>query len=264
MLFLSKGKFCFLSVWMMACSDASFTVPDGSALPAQLTCTERFGEGARSTCLKPTHSPEYYVTLSKQYYDTLDRTRVMPRPPQYASQVIRWEWSPWFKLTALGRDQLVAFNEFLADAVDVTMQHPIECKAFAVQPFSRCHMLFEHQQLLCPTYAEFTFNDDGEITFVEGWSDLPGLRPSTNASDRWAESPEAHRLSTKVAGLGNAKGNVDFTAEWMLAAAENDAEVADLVTRAKDFWSAYSREFVTGADSFWSKACVPVSSTTVR
>ena len=45
-------------------------------------------------------------------------------------------------------------------------------------------------------------------------------------------------------GLGNATGRIDLEAEWMTAAAEEDAVLADFVRRARDPWSTWIEEGV--------------------
>ncbi len=77
------------------------------------------------------------------------------------------------------------------------------------------------------------------------------------ATDRWAERPEAHRLSTKVPGLGNSTGRIDLRASWMNEAAEKDPEVKRFVSQAKAFypsvvWNLYKSG---GIDAAFAREC---------
>ena len=101
-----------------------------------------------------------------------------------------------------------------------------DCRFFDVQPFARCYVTFEYEEGACPIYEEFTFNDQGETTFIEAWSDLPGLNATADPDDRWAEGSAVHRLSTRIPGLGNATGRIDLDSPAMAAAAAADPEVA--------------------------------------
>ena len=101
-----------------------------------------------------------------------------------------------------------------------------DCRGFDTQPFARCYVEFEYEEGPCPIYEEFAFNDAGEMTFIEAWSNLPDLLPNA-ADDPWAEDPDFPRLATRVPGLGNETGTLDLESEWMQAAAAADPDVAD-------------------------------------
>jgi hypothetical protein len=119
-----------------------------------------------------------------------------------------------------------------------------DCRAFSQQPFARCRVSFEYSGGLCPIYEEFTFNDAGEITFIEAWSTQPGYLPMDDPeSDPWGEGPDVRRLSTRVPGLGTATGFVDATSPAMQEVAANDEDVADLARRMESFWPSWLREF---------------------
>ena len=83
---------------------------------------------------------------------------------------------------------------------------------------------------------------------------LAGLAPRLG-TDRWAESPSIHRLSTKVPGLGNATGLIDLDADWMKAAAAKDPEVADFVVRGKDFWTYWLDEYAAHGKNLFQTGC---------
>ena len=97
--------------------------------------------------------------------------------------------------------------------------------------------------------------DQGEVTFIEAWSDQPGLRPTTDGADPFAEGPGVHRLSTRIPGLGNPTGRIDLDADWMKEAAEGDPEVADFVARGKDFWSLWLEEYAAAGRTLFMRGC---------
>jgi len=203
---------------------------------------------APSTALWPHQAPDWYVAQGLKYFDTLDATADPESIPAYTELVARWEWPPWLKLTAYGRDQIIDMDHLLVQLTPSTV--PVrDCRAFPVQPFARCRVSFDYGGKPCPIYEEFTFNDQGEMTFIEAWSDLPGLLPTADPADAWAEGPGVERLSTRLPGLGNATGRIDLDAPWMAQAAAADPLIADFVARAKDFWPTWNAEMkAAGAD----------------
>ena len=130
-----------------------------------------------------------------------------------------------------------------------------DCRFFPVQPFARCVVSFEYAHGSCPIYEEFTFNDQGQMTFIEAWSDLPAFLPGDAVSDRWAEDPGFHRLSTKVPGLGNASGLIDLEASWMNRAATADTEVADFVRRANDWYTTWNEALAEQGPDYFARGC---------
>ena len=212
------------------------------------------GEDALSTCLSPTMSDDYYIDQGLRYFDTLDATADPEHDPTYADLVARWEWPPWLKLTGYGRELTEAVDEVVLIGIPGTTVPERDCRAFDVQPFARCRVNFDYEGSPCPIFEEFTFNDAGEVTFIEAWSDLPGLGPTDDAEDLWAEG-EAHRLSTKIPGLGNSTGGIDPTGEAMTSASEADADVADFVPRTQDFWGAWNEEYRAAGDDLFERGC---------
>ena len=209
---------------------------------------------ARSTALRPRRDAAYYVAQANLYFDTLD-TRADPAlVPNYSDLVARWEWPPWYLLTGYLRAGIIGQTR-LALSVEPSTVPVRDCRAFTVQPFARCHVTFTYAGGACPIFEEFTFNDQGETTFIEAWSDLPGLRPTEDAADRWAEAPTVHRLSTKVPGLGNATGRIDPTADWMSAAARADPEIADFVMRTQHFLTAWAQAYHDAGPQAFAHGC---------
>ena len=82
-------------------------------------------------------------------------------------------------------------------------------------------------------YEEFTFNDAGEITFIEAWTDEASLLPMDPATDPWAEGPDVKRLSTKVPGLGTQDGFVQSSDPNFKLLASRDEDLKDLRRRMR-------------------------------
>ena len=198
------------------------------------------GEGALSRNLRPRFSPSYYAAESDKYFDTLE-SRSDPRSrPEYAPRVIRWVWHPWLLLTGYKKSMmrldwlLTLYPTQVIDRV---------CEGFSVQPFGRCHVTFVYRGKIdqpVHIYEEFTFNDEGQMTFIEAWTDVW-------SRDEWGESPLFHRLSTRVPGLGRSDGRVDPGSQEFLAAAAADPELYDLLRRLRHpvyFWLKELRRFL--------------------
>ncbi len=217
----------------------------------------RCGQDALSTCLAPQQAPTYYVEQGLKYFDTLDSSADRTSHPEYGELVARWEWPPWLKLTGYGEALTVAVDEAVLTLYPTTLVPVRDCRAFAVQPFARCRVSFDYDGRACPIYEEFTFNDQGQVTFIEAWTDAPGLLPMDPTLDPWAEGDDVHRLSTKVPGLGNATGTIDPEGEAMTRAALADAELADFAERAQDFWIAWFDELeaVGGGENAIAHGC---------
>ena len=213
------------------------------------------GDAALSTCLSPTMSEAYYIEHSNGYFDTMDYNQDMDVIPPYSERVVRWEWPPWLRLTGYTRAEIIASDALLRLYPSTIPER--ECRAFDEQPFGRCYVTFyydEHGGLGCPIYEEFTFNDAGEITWIEAWSDLPGMRPSPD-SDPWAEGSDVTRLSTRIPGLGNEAGRIDPESEAMIEAGRSDADVEDFRQRALDWKSAWLEEIDAAGDDMWERGC---------
>ena len=212
-------------------------------------CPADSGDSATSGSLTPTLDPVYYVDQSLKYFDTLDSYADPNSVPAYSELVARWEWPPWLKLTGLGAEQMELIDRLLR--LYPTSVPIRDCRFFDTQPFGRCHVVFYYQgDRPCPIYEEFTFNKQGEMTFIEAWSDLPGMLPTSDPADVWAEGEGVHRLSTKVPGLGNEAGLIDLDGDCMAQAADRDEDIADFLTRAQNPVLWWVREFLANPDSF--------------
>jgi len=208
---------------------------------------------APATCLTPKQAPEHYVQQSLLYFDTLDVSAPKAKPA-YAELAARWEWPPWLKLTGYGAQMLLDTAELVTKS-DPSTVPTRECRAFGVQPFGRCHVVMAYAGGPCAIYEEFTFNDQGEITFIEAWTDAPGRLPMDGATDRWAEGPGVRRLSTRVPGLGSSTGRIDPDGAAMKAAATADPDVADFAERARDFWGAWFAEVKANGKDIYARGC---------
>ncbi len=215
-------------------------------------------DGALAGCLTPKQLPAYYADQGNKYFDALDRSAPAASVPTYADLVARWEWPPWLKLTGFAREQMVATDKIVKSQAPAVVSHR-DCRAFAVQPFARCRVSFDYDNQgggkPCPIYEEFTFNDLGEITFIEAWSDAAAWLPTADKADAWAEGSGVHRMSSKIPGLGTATGRIDLESAAMTAAASADPEIADFVTRAKDFWTYWMAENDKAGTGYFALGC---------
>lgn len=187
-------------------------------------------DSAFSTRLAPQFSADYYIDQGVKYFLTMESSVPNHVQPNYSDLVIRWEWPPWLKLTGFKRRNLI--NTDILLKLYPTKYDTIDCQFFEAQPFCRCHVIFNYSGTRIPIYEEFTFNNQGEMTFIEAWSDYPSLLPMA-PNDYWAEAEDVNRLSTRVPGLGNDEGRIDRKADWMLRAAAKDADLADMLHRLK-------------------------------
>lgn len=241
----SLFKITFFTAFLLLVSNMVFAMsavpatPYIDPSPAALNCGT---EAAKAACLTPKQSAQYYIEQSIKYFRTMESSVSVFVQPNYSSDVVRWEWAPWLLLTGYGETNLIWTDILLK--LYPTAYSSIDCRAFDTQPFGRCHVVFDYGGHPCPIYEEFTFNDQGEMTFIEAWSDYPSLLPM-DVSDHWAQEADVKRLATKVPGLGNPKGYFDPYAGFMKAAGNADANVKNLLERAKRPYSSYVLEFVT-------------------
>lgn len=195
-------------------------------------CTEK---GALARVLKPTFPPEYYIDQGVKYFRSMETGVPVRVHPNYAPLVVRWEWEPWLLLTGYKKKMMKVTDVMLK--LNPTAYYLLDCRFFEEQPFCRCHVVFNYSGETCPIYEEFTFNDAGEITFIEAWSDFESLLPMDPGEDGlWDESDywamhQTDRLATKVPGLGSADGKIALNTACMEQAALEDKDIAELVKR---------------------------------
>jgi hypothetical protein len=224
-----------------------------AAPPSGSVCMNGGTDGATARCLKTTQTSSYYASQSNLYFNALDSSANPKDIPSYSTLVARWEWPPWLKLTAFGDTMIVQIDQVLTEQAPSTVPTR-DCRGFSVQPFGRCHVSFAFSGGPCPIYEEFTFNDQGQMTFIEAWSDTPALSP-TSASDHWAEAADFHRLATKVPGLGNATGLINLQSSWMTKAAAQDPEIKDFVMRAENFWPTWTAQLQSAGSNLYPTGC---------
>ncbi|MFN8283459.1 MAG: hypothetical protein U0U67_09615 [Chitinophagales bacterium] len=230
-----KNYIIFLSgLFLFGCSKEI-----NHAVSTELYCNT---DSAKATCLSPVQTPDYYIEQGIKYFRTMETAVPDSVQPNYSDLVVRWEWPPWLLLTGYKRDFLIASDILLK--LNPTSYDTLDCRFFNKQPFCRCHVVFNYSGEPCPIYEEFTFNDQGEITFIEAWSDFPSLIPM-DKEDYWAEADNVKRLSTKVPGLGNATGKINPAASWMKEPAKTDKDLADLLRRIKDPVNTYIQQLIT-------------------
>jgi hypothetical protein len=217
--------------------------------------------GALSTCLTPKFDSAYYVEQGIKYFLTMQSDIPNDVIPNYAPLVVRWEWPPWLLLTGYGKEFLIASDILLK--LYPTRYYKLDCRYFEEQPFCRCHVIFDYSGDSCPIYEEFTFNDQGEITFIEAWSDFESTLPlnmnsgsdsTWSEAEYWATQEDVKRLSTKVPGLGNTTGRIDIKSSWMEDAAAIDEDVSDLVRRIKDPVRTYLQQLAAHREEL-DKGC---------
>lgn len=186
------------------------------------------GDLARS--LSPKFSLSYYADQSNKYFDTLDTYADRSSKPKYSSHVIRWEWYPWLYLTGFRRFSMKLDRLLILYPTKVINR---DCRGFKVQPFGRCRVTFHYEKPdeYIDIYEEFTFNDQGEVTFIEAWSDLPGYMPMDPDIDFWAEGESVKRLSTKVPGLGSENGRLHRKS--LRKSAKKDKDLKNLLKRLR-------------------------------
>lgn len=233
-----------LSIALVGCTPAAEPQPNPCA-----------GPGALSTCSAPLHDPGLYVDQGLRYFDTLDGSADPESEPDYGEFVARWEWPPWLYLTGYGRDFTLAVDELVLAAMPGTTVPTRDCRFFEAQPFARCRVSFDYEGQPCPIYEEFTFNEGGQVTFVEAWSDQPTMLPMDAGEDPWAEGEAVDRLSWRVPGLGTPDGTVDPTGPEMLAAAAENPLVADFADRTQDFWGRWSEAYEAAGDDLFARGC---------
>ncbi len=214
-------------------------------------------EGALSTCTPRSMTDAHYIELSSMYFDTMDTEADRSITPDYGTTVARWEWPPWLKLTGFGAENIEKADTLLRMYPSTIPER--DCRAFDENPFGRCKVVFyyeAHEGRGCPIYEEFTFNEAGQITFIEAWSEQPGMMPMDAAEDPWAEGEGVTRLSTRVPGLGTTSGRIDLDSKAMADAEASDEDVADLAYRARDWSTTWFAELeASDGDTMWEVGC---------
>ena len=245
---MKKSVFIIFSILIIfIISKCSNKEQQNSIATIQQNCNT---DGALSTCLTPKFDSAYYIEQGVKYFLTMQSDIPNDVQPNYSPLVIRWEWPPWLLLTGYKKDFLIKSDILLK--LNPTQYYKMDCQYFEEQPFCRCHVIFDYSGDSCPIYEEFTFNNQGEITFIEAWSDFENLLPMDAGTDSiwdeneyWAKQNNVNRLSTKVPGLGNTTGKINVNSSWMANAVRIDTSVAELVRRLKNPITTYFQQLAT-------------------
>lgn len=125
-------------------------------------------------------TPQYYLEQAYAYFDTIDFFVFKGGAPHYAKDVIRWEWHPWLLLTGYGARSMQLDVLQKLYPTRITNRN---CTVSEVAPQVRCSVSFAYLGHTNTTdiYEEFTFNELGEITFIEAWSETPEVRAQRDA-----------------------------------------------------------------------------------
>ena len=198
-----------------------------------------------SITLIPQFSKSYYIEQTDVYFDSLD-TNKKKGHPKYSPTIARWEWPPWLILTAFKLENIHIIDTAIRESgpcICVNRNHNF----FQQNPFIRTVVTFyygkndiEKKKNSIQIYEEFTFNDYGEITFIEAWYDQPylDLLPQLDTQGWPIVQSDVKRLSTQIPGLGSPGGQIDLNSDEMIACANKNQIVADFCLRAKNFDTA--------------------------
>jgi hypothetical protein len=220
-------------------------------------------DGALATCLTPKFDSAYYIEQGVKYFLTMQSDIPINIIPNYADFVIRYEWPPWLLLTGYGKKFMIDSDILLK--LNPTKYDTIDCKFFKDQPFCRCHVIFDYSGEKCPIYEEFVFNDQGQITFIEAWSDFESTLPKNmnagtdgvwSEDEYWAKQKDVRRISTLIPGLGNRTGKINTASSYFLNAVSADSTIADLATRLKNPIITYVQYLSTHLEEL-SHGCEP-------
>ena len=197
--------------------------------------------------LSPQFEQQYYINQALKYFDTLDSYVDRKSKPNYSKKVIRWEWYPWLKLTGY-KKLFMKLDWFLTLYPTEVINR--DCRFFDEQPFARCRVTFIYRgkdEKPIDIYEEFTFNDLGEVTFIEAWSDIHGMLPMNPEIDYWAEGENINRLSTKIPGLGTKNGLIQRKSKEFIEQSKYDSDLMDLRKRLRNpvyFWLKEALRFL--------------------
>lgn len=187
---------------------------------------------------------EYYISQTNMYFDTLDTSSDVKEYPTYSIKVIRWEWPPWLVLTGFGN------VKYIDEALRFTFASECKCinrriEFFKTNPYTRCTVTFYYDGNNIPIdiYEEFTFNSDGEITFIEAWWNKINYQGQLSGVDSIGLPIVSTRMSSLIPGINN-KDGVDLNSKEMQDACDKSALVYDFKKRAQDFELSIIKELL--------------------
>jgi hypothetical protein len=171
------------------------------------------GADATSRCASPDHTAAYYLDQASAYFSSLDPAHNKARPT-YDTNVLRYEWAPWWGDDGWGKQNTGSLDWFLR--FKPATVNTLKCRFFDKAPYARCYVNLSYSDgNVCPIYEEFSSLPGGKMSFVEAWtatkSDSQGpFMPQGDArlmSDLWGEQDATtYRTSTKYPGLGSSSG----------------------------------------------------------
>jgi len=194
-------------------------------------------EHALSTNLTPKFIASYYVRQCDVYFNSLEG-KFQFFKPNYSRKICRWEWPNNALLTGYGRTTMYNVDSILRTYPCICVER--EHRYFSLQPYARSIVTFYYgddillRKKPIRMYFEFTFNDQGEITFIESWLAKQGEQLPLFRHDGWPTG-EFYRLSTIVPGLGNKNGYIDINSAVMYISGTSDLNVAELRNRAFEY-----------------------------
>jgi len=138
-----------------------------------------------STQVIKNHTNDYYKHQANLYFDFLDTSKPFISP-NYADKCVRYEWPPWSRITGIGALKMNVLDKIYRTIYPCVIKNRT-FQTYDINPFVRSKVTFHEMNAPYKTYdiyEEFSFNEKGEIIFIEAWS------PKQNG--------EYNRLSTKI------------------------------------------------------------------
>ena len=171
-------------------------------------------QNAFSSNIEKNLDDHYYQTQCDLYFRNQEY-KYSGEKPNYSQLSSRWEYQPTGNgLTGYGGDRMHRSDEMIR-------QSPCEVtnrvyKIYDTQPFGRALVTFyygdnvETKQNPIHIYEEFTFNSQGQITFIEAWAYDASMAESPSKPFPPDDS-RFPRMSRIIPGLGNSEGLIDIT-----------------------------------------------------
>ena len=113
--------------------------------------------------------PNYFTQQVEQYFDSLQTGSTLF--PNYAPDVVRFEWQPWLLLTGNGSDNIKfvdsEIRKYTGYCQVKNRKHRYVKKLNMVQ--STVEFFYNNSTNPIKIYEELTFNKEGQISFIEAW-----------------------------------------------------------------------------------------------
>ena len=191
-------------------------------------CCGKRKDEAFSTELVANQPADFYLARADAYFNLISgkdsQGKNLPSnflKPEYSKFMVRWEWEPWLLLTGKN-DGWKEEWELIDSTLPLSLPSVISNRVYrfsTVNPYIRSiiDIKYEGSARTLRIYEEFTFNDHGQMTFIEAWTfDDPKVAPEFNVLEKesfidpstnrfWPDETKMYRMSTLLPGLG-AKG----------------------------------------------------------